>query len=82
MSGAPVGEASGMGEEELEFALFCIESVAAHTGRNAVAVYDALAQSGVLDEYIVPCFDALHTQGKEYIVRDILDALHERGVAL
>ena len=71
-----------MGEEELEFALFCVESVAAHTGQDAVAVYDALTQSGLLDEYIVPCFDALHTQGKEYIVREIIEVLHERGVAL
>ena len=80
VSGAPVDEAGGMGEAELEFALFCIESTAEHT--DPIAVYDALVKSKVLSGYIVPCFDALHTQGKEYIVRDILDALHERGVRL
>ena len=80
--GAPVDEASAMGEAELEFVLFCVESTAAHTGRDAVAVYDALAQSGVLSGYIVPCYGALHTQGKEYIVREIIEVLHERGVAL
>ena len=71
-----------MTEDELEFAVFCIESVAHHQGCDAVAVYDALVQSGVLQEYIVPCYDALHTQGKEYIVADILDVLRDRGVAL
>lgn len=82
VSDAPVDEAGGMGSSELEFAVFCIESVAQRLGCDPVAVYDALVKSGVLSDYIVPCFDALHTQGKEYIVRDILDALHERGVAL
>ena len=71
-----------MSEAELEFALFCIESVAQKLCCDAVVVYDALAQSGVLDEYIIPCFDALHTQGKEYIVREIIEVLHERGVQL
>ena len=71
-----------MGEAELEFTVFCVESVAQKLCCDPVAVYDALAQSGVLSGYIVPCFDALHTQGKEYIVREIIEVLHERGVRL
>ncbi len=34
-------------------------------------------KSKILDEYIVPCYDVLHTQGKEYIVRDIVEYMEE-----
>lgn len=66
---------------ELEFALFCIESIAEKAGVGAKKVYDALAKkSNILQSYIVPCYDILHTQGKEYIVEDILCVMKEKGV--
>lgn len=67
---------------ELEFAVFCIENVAAALHTDGQTVYTALKESGILTEYIVPCYDVLHTQGKEYIVNDILDIMRERGVAI
>lgn len=66
---------------ELEFAVFCIENVAARLGVGAEKVYRAFTeQSDILNGYIVPEYDVLHTQGKEYIVDDILDVMRERGV--
>lgn len=68
-------------DKELEFAIFCIENIAIALGKEAEAVYDALTvKSDILNSYIVPCFDILHTQGKEYIVEDILGIMRERGV--
>lgn len=68
---------------ELEFAVFCIESLAERLGQNPAETYDMLARrSDILDSYIVPCCDALHTQDKEYIVDDILDVIRERGIAV
>lgn len=67
--------------EELEFAVFCVENVAAKLGVGAEAVYRALTeQSDILAGYIVPEYPVLHTQSREYIVRDILDLMQERGV--
>lgn len=34
------------------------------------------------DGYIIPEYEMLHTQGKEYIVNDILETMKERGVKL
>lgn len=66
---------------ELEFAVFCIENVASRLGVGAEKVYRAFTQqSDILNGYIVPEYDVLHTQGKEYIVDDILDVMRERGV--
>ena len=66
---------------ELEFAVFCIENIATALSRNAEAVYSALKdKSNILGEYIVPEYEMLHTQSKEYIVNDILDVMTEEGV--
>jgi hypothetical protein len=66
---------------ELEFAIFCIENVAARLGVDAERVYQAFTQkSDILNGYIVPEYEILHTQSLDYIVEDILDVMKERGV--
>lgn len=66
---------------ELEFAIFCIENIAAKLGVSAEKVYDALTEkSDILNDYIIPEYEKLHTQGKEYIVDDIIEVMKERGV--
>ena len=69
--------------DELEFVIFCIESTAARTGINAEAVFAALTvETDVLWSYILPSYDVLHTQSKEYIVEDIIDTLKAEGIEL
>lgn len=66
---------------ELEFAVFCIENVAAKLNVNAERVYQAFTEkSDILNSYIVPEYEILHTQSREYIVNDLLDVMKERGV--
>ena len=66
---------------ELEFAIFCIENIAAKLGVSAEKVYDALTEkSDILNDYIIPEYEILHTQGKEYMVDDIIEVMKERGV--
>lgn len=68
---------------ELEFAIFCIESVAVKLDADAEKVYDALAvKSDILNGYIVPEYEILHTQSKDYIVDDIVALMKERGVEI
>ena len=67
--------------KELEFAVFCIENVAASLGMDAQRVYQALTKkSNILYGYIVPEYEVLHTQGKDYIVNDILELMQERKI--
>ena len=69
--------------KELEFAVFCIENVAQRLGVDAERVYDALTgKSDILNSYIVPEYEILHTQSKDYIVDDILQVMKERSVAV
>ena len=66
---------------ELEFAVFCIENVAIELNVNAERVYQAFTEkSDILNDYIVPEYEILHTQSREYIVNDLLDVMKERGV--
>lgn len=66
---------------ELEFAVFCIENIASRLGINARQIYIMLTEkSDILNSYIVPEYETLHTQDKNYIVNDILDVMKERGV--
>lgn len=71
------------GSRELEFAIFCIENVASRLHVDAQNVYVALSeQTNILNDYIIPEYEVLHTQSKDYIVDDIIDVMHERGVKL
>jgi len=70
-------------EKELEFAIFCIENVALRLGVGGEKVFEAMAEkSDILYQYIVPNYDVLHTQGKDYIVDDILETVRERGIVI
>ncbi len=72
-----------MRSEQLEFAIFCIESVAAKLKVNAAKVYVALTeQADILKTYIISEYEVLHTQSKEYIVEDIIDVMQKKGVKL
>ena len=62
---------------ELEFAIFCIENVAAKLKMDPVEVFDLLNNSDLLNSYVIANYDVLHTQGKGYIVDDIIDVFHE-----
>lgn len=66
--------------KELEFAVFCIENVADKLEKDTVKVYEALVKSELLNGYIIPEYEVLHTQGKEYIIDDIIRLMEERGV--
>ena len=71
------------GSRELEFAIFCIENIASRLHVDAQKVYVALSeQTNILKDYIIPEYEVLHTQSKDYIVDDIIDLVHERGVKL
>lgn len=67
--------------KELEFAVFCIENVAIKLGVNAERVYRAFTEkSDILNDYIIPEYEVLHTQSREYIVDDLLTVMKERCV--
>ena len=66
-----------------EYVLFCIEGIAKKLGKDGREVYQILTEdSDILNSYIVPSYDVLHTQGKDYIIEDILDVMKKRGLTV
>ena len=66
---------------ELEFAVFCIENIAIRLEKNAEEIYKMLTkESNILSGYIIPEYEILHTQSKDYIVDDIISLMRERGI--
>ena len=58
-----------------------IENVAAKLGVNAERVYQAFTEkSDILNGYIIPEYEMLHTQSREYIVDDLFDMMKEKEV--
>jgi hypothetical protein len=69
-----------MTSEQSFFAVFCIESLADELRTTGDKVYLMLTEkSDILDDYILPCYDALHTQGKDYIVQELKEIMKKRG---
>lgn len=68
-------------EANIEFAIFCIEAVAKKLGMDAPNLYALLTEkSDILNSYIIPNYEMLHTQGKEYIVADIIEVMQKEGI--
>nr|MBP3598106.1 DUF3791 domain-containing protein [Eubacterium sp.] len=67
------------GIKEMKFSIFLINCIAEKVEKKPSEVYEILDQTQVLDEYIIPCYDVLHTLGREYLVEDICELVKERG---
>lgn len=63
----------------LNFVIFCVGSVASALKMNAGEVYHRMKGSQIISDYIVPCYDVLHTFSREYIVEDLVDLMYKRG---
>ena len=66
-----------MSDKQIEYSVFCIENVAEKLEKTGSEVYNILQKSGLLHSYIIPSYEALHTQSKQYIVDEIISVLKE-----
>lgn len=67
--------------DELEFAIFCIENIAVKLNISGQDVYEMLTiETNILNDYIVPSYDVLHTQDKNYIVDEIIRIMKENNL--
>ena len=69
-------------KKELAFSIFMLYSLADEWKMSPAKVYKILNSTGILDDYIIKCYDVLHTQGKEYLVEDITEFVREKGVSV
>lgn len=67
-------------KKELTFVVFILHALGQHWNMTTPEVYKILNTTGILDDYIIKCYDVLHTLGKEYLVEDITEFAREKGI--
>lgn len=67
-------------KKELTFVVFVLHTLGQHWNMTTPEVYEILNTTGILDNYIIKCYDVLHTLGKEYLVEDITEFVREKGI--
>lgn len=68
-----------MQEYQLDFVTYCVGNLADRLNMSASKVYKMLQSTDILNGYMIPCYDVLHTFGKEYIMDDLINLLKKRG---
>lgn len=67
-------------KKELTFVVFILHALGQHWNMTTPEVYDILNSTGILDDYIIKCYDVLHALGKEFLVEDITEFVREKGI--
>lgn len=69
-----------MEKNTLEFITYCISKLAHQLNLTQRDVYRKLKSSGILNEYLIPSYDVLHTFGSQYLMDDLISFMQEKGV--
>lgn len=59
----------------MEFVVFAIESAAQQMGIPAPDLYNRLEKQHLIQNYLMGCYDVLHTQSRQYIADALIEAL-------
>ena len=62
----------------MSFVATCIEATARTIGVSYREVYDRMVRVNMIDDYIYPCYETLHTESRENIVDDLLQCMRNR----
>lgn len=62
-------------ENRTIFAASCVESVAVALNQPATEVYQRMKRVNLIDGYIFPCYEVLHSESRENVTQDIIQTL-------
>lgn len=62
-------------ESQMIFASSCIESAARARNISTTEMYQRMKRVGLIDGFILKCYDGLHTHSREHVTEDVLGAL-------
>lgn len=57
------------------FVASCIEDVAKATGNDYLEIYKQMDAVGMIDRYIIPHYDVLHTESRQNVTSGLIDTL-------
>ncbi|MBQ4174861.1 MAG: DUF3791 domain-containing protein [Prevotella sp.] len=62
-------------ESRMIFASSCIESAARERNVSTTEMYNRMKRIGLIDGFILKCYEGLHTQSRQHVTEDVLGAL-------
>ncbi len=62
-------------ERIITFVSSCIESVAEKLGCKASEAYRRMERVELIQDYIIPCYDTIHSESRENVTADIIETL-------
>lgn len=62
-------------EIKMAFVASCIEDLADRLEVPYIEVFERMERVGLLDKYIFPCYDVLHTESRENLTSILIDTL-------
>jgi len=71
-----------MSTDQLEFITYIIGNLAERLKWSQCRVYNTLISTGIINDYIIPGYDVLHSFSKNYLMDDLVDLMKKKGVSL
>lgn len=62
-------------ESRMIFASSCIELAARERHVSTTEMYNRMKRIGLIDGFILKCYEGLHTQSRQHVTEDVLGAL-------
>lgn len=64
------------------FVVWLLNAVSKEWGKPTAEVYRLLQDADIVNGYLFPCYDVLHTMGKEALVEDVTLLARKRGITI
>lgn len=58
------------------FVASCIEDVAERLGADYAVIYDRMVAVGMIENYIIPHYNVLHTESRENVTSGLIETLN------
>lgn len=71
-----------MAKNQIDFVTCVIGAVALMTGKSCSLIYQKLNEAGLIQGYLAPEYDVLHTFSLEYVAEDVINIMKKKGLAL
>ena len=62
-------------ESKMIFASSCVETAARELNMSTSEMFKRMKRVGLIEGFILKCYDGLHTQSREHVTEDVLGAL-------
>ena len=60
----------------MAFVASCIEDVADRLNVPYIEIFERMERVGLIDKFIYPCYEGLHTESRENLTTELIDTLN------